>query len=129
VQGASDTLNLPVLFDGTQESDSNNDDGDILFNFASATSLTIDQQVDAAVLAPDAALTDNAGQIGGTIMAASIAVDGGEVHNLEFTGTLPSVTVTPEPGTLLLLGTGMLFVVWLAGRRQLALQRLVGKQG
>jgi hypothetical protein len=45
----------------------------------------------------------------GNFIAAQIGQTG-EVHNVEFTGTLPDgpTAVTPEPASLMLMGTGML---------------------
>lgn len=121
VLGSDPTLGTGIYFNGQQESDSNNDGGDILFNFASATSVTIDGQYDAALLAPFAVLTGGS-QMGGTFIAAAIG-DTGEVHNLEFEGTLPTdpgtTASTPEPSTLALLGTGVLSLA-AAIRRKLA---------
>jgi len=60
------------------------------------------------LLAPFAVVTGNS-SIDGTIIAAAIS-DSGEVHNDEFGGNLPSppTSTTPEPGGLLLLGTGIM---------------------
>jgi choice-of-anchor A domain-containing protein len=117
VQGTNVTLGTGIYFNGNQESDSNNDGGDILFNFADATSVAIDGQFDGALLAPFATLTGGS-QMGGTFIAAEIGQTG-EVHNDEFTGTLPPTTppdLAPEPGTLTLMGTGILLMVGLLRR-------------
>ncbi len=118
VSGTTETLNTALFFDGSQTTDGT-DDNDILFNFDDATSIAIDGQFDASILAPYAVLTGGS-QMGGNFIVAKVGTTG-EVHNDEFTGTLPagspSVTVTPEPGTLMLMGTGILSMAGLIRRR------------
>ena len=90
----------------------------ILFNFAGAQTVTINGQFNASLLAPFAVLTGSA-QMGGTFIAAAIGQTG-EVHNDEFTGTLPPPTITspaPEPGTLALMGTGITALAGVIRRR------------
>ena len=105
VSGASASLSGSVSFNGNQESvnsfDSNgnitggnNDEGKILFNFAGATTVNVGNELVGAVLAPNAAFTGS-NQMGGTVIASSIDYNG-EVHNVAFTGSLPSV---PEGGS------------------------------
>jgi choice-of-anchor A domain-containing protein len=126
VQGTNVTLGTSIYFNGQEETDSNDDQNMILFNFPDASTVAINGQLDGAVLAPFATLTGSS-QMGGNIIAAAIGQTG-EVHNDEFGGTLPSPpspppTATPEPGTLALMGTGLLFMAgWLArrGRRSQA---------
>ena len=116
VEGTNVTLGSGIYFKGQQESDSNNDSGMILFNFPDASTVAIDGHLDGAVLAPFATLTGNS-QMGGNFIAAAIGQTG-EVHNDEFEGTLPSApSPTPEPGSLTLMGSGLLFMTgWLARR-------------
>lgn len=125
VEGTNVTLGTGIYVNGQQEGDGNNDNGDILFNFADATSVDIDGQLDGAVLAPFAVFTSGS-QVGGNIIAAAID-ETGEDHSIEFTGTLPSPpspnlttssSLAPEPGTMLLLGTGLLLLAGLVLRRR-----------
>jgi choice-of-anchor A domain-containing protein len=123
VQGTNVTLGTGIYFNGTQESDSNDDSNDILFNFAGASTVAIDGQLNGAVLAPFALLTGSS-QMGGNFIAAQIGQTG-EIHNDEFSGTLPNFspensfpTEAPEPGTLVLMGGGILFLASLLGIRR-----------
>ena len=92
-------------------SEGNNDEGKILFNFANAKQVNIGGEFVNAILAPNAEITGSA-QIGGTIMAQSIDYSG-EVHNVEFTGSLPAV---PEGGSawsfLLMAGLVSVGALW-----------------
>jgi choice-of-anchor A domain-containing protein len=119
VEGTNVTLGAGIYLNGNQESDQNNDNGDILFNFADATSVAINGQLDGSVLAPFATLTGGS-QMGGTFIAAAIGQTG-EVHNLEFTGTVPppaSTSPVPEPASLALMGTGMASLAALLRRKK-----------
>jgi choice-of-anchor A domain-containing protein len=118
VSGTNVSLGAGIYLNGKQESDSNNDGGDILFNFAGASSVYIGGQLDGSVLAPFAVLTGGS-QMGGTFIAAQIGQTG-EVHNLEYQGVTPFSTPTdpiPEPSTLIFMGTGMLSMATLLRRR------------
>jgi choice-of-anchor A domain-containing protein len=103
VAGVDVTLGTGLYYNGTQHSGDDETDSKILFNFADANTVHINGQLNASVLAPYAILSGNA-QMSGNFIAAQIGQTG-EVHNGEFTGVLP--TPTPEPGTLLMLGTGL----------------------
>ena len=119
VQGTNVTLGTGIYFNGQQESDTNDDGNKILFNFAGASHVTIDGQFDGALLAPFAILTGGS-QMGGNFIAAQIGLTG-EVHNDEFSGTIPTVpNVVPEPWTLALVGSGLLAMAILARRKRIA---------
>ena len=109
VDGTNVTLGTGLYYNGHQTSGDSQADDNILFNFADAQTVAINAQFNASVLAPFAVLSGT-GQMGGTFIAAQIGQTG-EVHNDEFTGTLPGdprTSVTPEPGTLVLMGTGIM---------------------
>jgi choice-of-anchor A domain-containing protein len=119
VLGSSLTLSKDILINGSTESDSNDDNNLILFNFVDATSVTINAQYDAAMLAPNAVLSGS-NQMGGNFIVAAVGATG-EVHNDEFTGTIPafsSPAETPEPMSLALMGTGILLMACLLWRRK-----------
>jgi hypothetical protein len=118
VAGTSDSLGGAIYINGSQPSETSDAGADILFNFDDATSISLGGQFTASMLAPFAVVTGNS-SIDGTIMAAQIA-DNGEVHNAEYTGQLPVAltAVTPEPSTLLLLGSGMLGIAGLLQRKK-----------
>ena len=119
VAGTSDTLGNAIFFNGVQTHGDIRLNEDILFSFASATTVDLSNALDASVLAPYALLTDNNGQIDGTFIAAQIDITrNGEVHNVEFTGMLPDPPApVPEPGTLALMGTGLLSLAGAFNRR------------
>jgi choice-of-anchor A domain-containing protein len=116
--GGSTSVQVPKLFyNGQQVSGDSPADDDILFNFYQAQSdVNFNGQFSASVLAPFATVTGNS-QLDGTIIAAAFD-DSGEVHNVEFTGDLPTDPgTTPEPSSLILLATGAVGV-WGAVRRR-----------
>lgn len=119
VSGTSATVGTGIYHNGVQVSGDSGANSAILFNFADATTVTINGQFNASVLAPYALLTGGS-QMGGTFIAAQIGQTG-EVHNVEFTGTIPggtAVAPTPEPSTLALLGTGALSMAGVIRRRK-----------
>ena len=108
VAGTNVSLGTGLYYNQNQTSGDSAADANILFNFATAQTVTIDGQFSASILAPFAVLSGNS-QMAGNFIAAQIGQTG-EVHNVEFTGTLPDgpSAVTPEPASLMLMGTGML---------------------
>ena len=85
VAGTSDTLQRDIYFQGNTVATENA--GSILFNFANATSVTLNGQIDAFALAPQAYLSGGS-QMGGIFIAAGIGPTG-EVHYYPFGGHLP----------------------------------------
>jgi choice-of-anchor A domain-containing protein len=84
VSGTSDTLKYNILNQDVTVTDSNAPS--ILFNFPSATTVTINAQFDATLLAPKAYLSGS-NQMGGTFISASMS-QSNEVHYDPFTGML-----------------------------------------
>ena len=120
VAGTNVTLGTGLYYNGVQNSGDSEADADILFNFAGAQTVAIDSQFSASVLAPFAVLTGT-GQMDGNFIAAQIGQTG-EVHNIEFDGTLPPGdpnSPVPEPGTLALMGTGVLSMAAAIRRKKL----------
>jgi choice-of-anchor A domain-containing protein len=112
------------LYNGQQDFSSQLTDK-VLFNFPDATTLnTGSGEFAASILAPYAQLTANT--LDGTIIVAQGTSLNGEVHNIEFQGTLPPLTPpvnhsappVPEPGTLALVGTGIVSVAAKVRRRK-----------
>lgn len=85
VPGTSDTLQSDIYFQGNTVTDANA--GRILFNFPAASSVTVNAQMDGAVLAPSAVLS-GISQMGGVFIAASVNSTG-EVHYDPFDGSIP----------------------------------------
>jgi len=116
VAGTNVTLGTGLYYNQNQTSGDSSTNANILFNFAGAQSVTINGQFNASILAPFAVLSGNS-QMGGTFIAAQIGHTG-EVHNVEFTGTLPPTSSpVPEPSTLALMGTGVLSLAGMLRRK------------
>lgn len=96
------------------------DSNHVLFNFDNATALNISSMgVLGSILAPDAHLDLNGGNINGQVVAASAYThSGGEFHNYTFTGTVPGggehVVAVPSP---LALPAGLAMLGGVALRR------------
>jgi choice-of-anchor A domain-containing protein len=121
VLGDDLTLGKAIEINGQQEGDSNDDNNLILFNFVTATNVTINAQYDAAMLAPYATLSGTS-QMGGNFIVAAVGTTG-EIHNDESMVTLPPFTptsATPEPGTITLLSSGLVFMAGALRRRKRA---------
>ncbi|HEU4636554.1 MAG TPA: choice-of-anchor A family protein [Edaphobacter sp.] len=119
VDGTNVSLGTGIYYNDHQNSGDSNADSNILFNFSNASTVTINGQLTASALAPFAILSGNS-QMAGTFIAAAIGQTG-EVHNQEFTGTLPPTTpvaATPEPTSLALMGTGITALAGLLRRRR-----------
>jgi choice-of-anchor A domain-containing protein len=119
VDGTNVTLGTGIYYNDQQNSGDSSANSNILFNFSNADTVTINGQLTASALAPFAILTGNA-QMAGTFIAAAIGQTG-EVHNQEFTGTLPPgnpIAPTPEPASLALMGTGITALAGLVRRRK-----------
>ena len=81
----------------------------VIFNFIDATLLSLSGiGVQGTILAPNAEVTGNNGNIDGTLIAKSFKGNL-EFHNNPSTVTIPNVNTSevPEPGTLLLLGPAL----------------------
>jgi len=113
VEGTSLTLGGAIYINGVQPSETSDAGANILFNFYDASSVSLNAQLTASLLAPFANITGNS-SIDGTIIAAAFN-DNGEVHNAEFSGDLPSSV--PEPGSLLLFGTALSGLAFFIARR------------
>ena len=92
--GNGSSIQVPTLsFNGVQVSGDAATDDQILFNFyQDTTTVNFTGQFSASVLAPLAEITGNS-QLDGTIIAGSFD-DNGEIHNVEFDGTLPGVPIS-----------------------------------
>jgi len=113
VSGTNIIVGGGLFYNNVQHSGDDPTDDRILFNFPDATTVQINKELSASVLAPFAILTGDS-QMDGNFIAAQINVRG-EVHNVEFIGDLPQPPtgppIVPEPGTLMLVGTGALSLV------------------
>ncbi len=78
----------------------------VVFNFSDASVLNGSGGILGSIVAPDADFTFNNGQINGTVIAKSMSGTG-ETHNAPFMGNLPEVTGVPEPGSMVLLSSGV----------------------
>jgi choice-of-anchor A domain-containing protein len=119
VDGKNVALGTGIYYNDQQNSGDSSANSNILFNFSDADTVAINGQFTASALAPFAILSGNS-QMAGTFIAAAIGQTG-EVHNQEFTGTLPPTvppSVAPEPASLALMGTGITALAGLIRKRK-----------
>ncbi len=116
VAGAPDSLGGGITINGGRPSQTGAAAADVPVHFPGAASP--DGQLTASLLASLAIMSGNP-PVHGTTIVHAIA-DNGVVHNAEFTGDLPSppTAVTPEPGSLLLLGSGTMGIACLVLRKR-----------
>ena len=93
---------------------------DVIFNFFDATSVAVGNW-QSSILAPGAAVSILNGNVQGFVYANSFA-GGGELHNFDFTGVLPSFTgvlpsAVPEPGTFAMFGLALSGLLTVRRRR------------
>lgn len=81
--------------------------GRILFNLPDATSVTLSSAIYGSILAPGASVQHQWGLVTGQVVAANW-YSSVQVNDVPFGGDLPRAA-TPEPGTVMLLGAGVLF--------------------
>lgn len=95
---------------GSQPGNTGSGFGAILFNFVGATgTVDLGNEGYGTILAPNALVQNGGAVVNGQIIAKALGSIG-ELHDgSHFTGTIPGGTSSaPEPGTLLLLGGGLL---------------------
>jgi choice-of-anchor A domain-containing protein len=111
-----------VLLNGQQYHGDSTNTENILWNVPNATQVNISNGFSGSILAPYANLTTNQ-QIAGTFIFGSISSTG-EVHYVAFEGNLPNgptppPSATPEPGSLMLAGTGLFAVAGFVRRKRM----------
>lgn len=90
--------------------------GKVLWNFAEATSISMNKSFHGAVLAPNATLSSTAGALEGAVAVKNLSADV-EVHPPLFSGTLPSASPVPEPSTYAAGVAVVALLGWLRLRR------------
>jgi choice-of-anchor A domain-containing protein len=91
----------------------------LIWNFNSATSITVGAEFGGTILAPGANVTNYA-SIDGTLVAANFN-QYGELHSYDFTGSLPDAgspaSAVPEPSAVALLAAGLIGMTFLRRRK------------
>jgi choice-of-anchor A domain-containing protein len=106
VDGCSGGVNCGYTFPGSVHFNSPTTYADsVLWNFANATGINFATEFGGTVLAPYAAVS-NSTPIDGTVIANSFTGNG-EIHNYSYTGSVNAGLAVPEPGSLLIVGTGL----------------------
>ena len=113
---ASATLRGAVINYGGAQVGANTTGGvPVLFNLANVTSLGANGMISGSILAPLATFNTNQ-SVNGQLFVASVS-NVGEVHDQYYSGSLPgAVTQTPEPVTLLLVGSGLVAIGFIRRR-------------
>jgi choice-of-anchor A domain-containing protein len=113
---ASATLRGTVInYGGTQVGSNTTGGVPVLFNFANVTSLGANGMISGSILAPLATFNTNQ-SVNGQLIVASVS-NAGEVHDQYYSGSLPgTVTQTPEPVSLLLVGSGLVAIGFIRRR-------------
>jgi hypothetical protein len=102
-----------------------NSDPKVIYDFVSASSLTVNTAFDGTILAPLASLTQGSGgTINGTVVVASITENANLYNTNAFTGDLSGLTNfsynarVPEPASIAIFGSGMAGLAWLRRKRK-----------
>jgi hypothetical protein len=107
-----------LVINGTQFAGTQANGAGILFNFSGATSVNINQQLSASILAPSATFSSSS-QIDGNVIVSTVTASG-ETHDALFTGgnNLPNPVTTPEPVSFVTLGGGLLALAFFTRKYQ-----------
>jgi hypothetical protein len=97
-----------------------NADPNVIYDFVSASSLTVSGAFDGTILAPLASLTQSSssGTINGSVIVASITQNADLYNGNAFTGDLSGLSNftynarVPEPASIALLGSGVAGIAW-----------------
>jgi hypothetical protein len=103
-----------------------NADPNVIYDFVSASSLTVSSAFDGTILAPLASLTQSGsgGTINGSVIVASITQNADLYNGNAFTGDLSGLTNftynarVPEPASIALFSSGLAGVAWLRRKRK-----------
>lgn len=105
VSGTSGTVSANVLGGSASASK-------VIWNFHEATAISVNSAIIGSVLAPLADMSGFQGSTEGSVIAKSIDLSNGELHNRGFTGTVPTAMPAPPavplPAALPLLAGGLM---------------------